>query len=727
MKSTRLAVVSVAVFTAIFVLGSSLTASAQTQQPPTLTPEQAQQLNKLPMKDFGEVLQRIQKELVSPAPLGESRLLPLLPESTVFYAAFPNYGAEAQQALKIFREERQSRPALRDWWQSPDMAKAGPQMEQAVEQLGELSQYLGDEVVVSGALNGQKPPSVVAVAQVRKPGFKQALEQMIQHLPGPNKPAVRVLDKQSLATAVESTPHEMMVLVRPDYVVVAGDVETLRKFSQQLDSGTRAFASTEFAHRLQRSYANGLTMLAGVDLQRILRKAPIPPDKDQTLQQLGFADVKYLVWEHKGGTGRTTSEAELSFTGPRRGIASWMAAPRNLGSLDFASPKAVFVTSIGLKNLGDIFEDIRTLATATKPDAFASLDQMQQGLRMNLKDDLLSQFGGEITLEVDNLVEGQPAWKAILQVNDAARVQQTLGKLLLMGPFSPQESSEGSVIYHTLTVPSPKKATEVSYAFADGYLVIASSVDAVREAVGFHRNGGSLAKSSKFLAALPPGHSAEASALYYSDAMKMMGLQLARFSPALAQPLFGGKAESMPVVGCAYADATSIRGVTASQGMDVGMFMTMAAVAIPNLVRAKTSANEAAVVGAMRTIVTAQVSYQATYPGRGYSRDLASLGVNPLQPGAVSPKHAGLIDSAFAKTTCTAGTWCEKSGYKFTFSPVCPKLLCQEFVAVATPLSPSNGGKNFCATSDGVVRFRAEAPLIAPLLPSQCRAWAPVQ
>ena len=105
MKSTRLAVVSASILTSILVLGSSLTSSAQTQQPPALTPEQAQQLNKLPLKDFGEVLQRVQKELISPPPLNQSRLLPLLPESTVFYAAFPNYGAEAQQALKIFREE----------------------------------------------------------------------------------------------------------------------------------------------------------------------------------------------------------------------------------------------------------------------------------------------------------------------------------------------------------------------------------------------------------------------------------------------------------------------------------------------------------------------------------------------------------------------------------------------------------------------------------------------
>src|SRR5207245_4235245 len=116
----------------------------------------------------------------------------------------------------------------------------------------------------------------------------------------------------------------------------------------------------------------------------------------------------------------------------------------------------------------------------------------------------------------------------------------------------------------------------------------------------------------------------------------------------------------------------------------------------------------------------------AAYPARGYARDLARLGVDPVHPESVFPQHAGLLDSSLAKPTCTAGTWCEKSGYKFTFAPACPKLLCREFVAMATPMSASSGARNFCATSDGMVRYRV-GPLSTPLSPEECRRWAPLQ
>jgi len=687
---------------------------------------QIQDLTKYPLNDFGEVFIRLQKDVVLPPPRQESRLLPLLPHSTVFYAAIPNYGDAAKQALKIFREERESRPELRKWWHSPDMVKNGPQFEMGIEAASNLAQYVGDEIVIAGSLNGSKPPNVVMLAEVRKPGLKEALEFAIQVASAGSKPSVRVLDKAGLAAATESTPHQLIVLVRPDFVIAAPDLETVRNFNGQMDMGRHEFATTEFGRRLQQGYSGGVAVLAGADLQTILSKVPLPAQQSQMLQQTGFADMKYAVWEHRGLPGQASSEAELSFTRPRRGLASWLAAPRDLRSLDFASPQAILVASIGLKNLGSIFDEIRAFATAANPNAFAQMDQMQQGLGINLKDDLLSQLEGEITLEVDNVEKDQPAWKAILQVNDAARVQQTLGKLLAMAPMQAQESQEDGVTYHSLTVPSQVKPVQIGYAFADGYLVIGSSYVSVRDAIRLHRQGGSLAKSSTFLASLPPGHSTKASALYYQDVVKLMGMQLSRLSPDLGNSIFHGLASS-PAVTCAYADETTIRGATMSQGVDVSTILVAAAVAIPNLLRARNSANEASAAASLRTMVTAQVSYQATYPGRGYAKDLASLGVDPAQPNAVSPKHAGLIDSLLAKPTCSAGTWCEKSGYKFTFSPVCPKLLCQEFVAIATPVAPAAGTKNFCATSDGVVRFKVEAPLIAPLLPSQCRAWQPLE
>lgn len=54
--------------------------------------------------------------------------------------------------------------------------------------------------------------------------------------------------------------------------------------------------------------------------------------------------------------------------------------------------------------------------------------------------------------------------------------------------------------------------------------------------------------------------------------------------------------------------------------------LIIAAIAIPNLLRARIAANEASAVATLRSINSAQVAYQATYPAVGFARDLPSLG-----------------------------------------------------------------------------------------------------
>src|SRR5437867_3771675 len=133
-------------FTIFFVLLCSVFGTAQSQPANKLSTAQIHELSKYPLNDFGELFTKLQQEVTFPPPRSEVHLLSLLPQSTVFYAAFPNYGATAQQALNIFREERQTRPALRQWWQSGDMAKTGTQIETAIQEFGVVSQYIGDEI-----------------------------------------------------------------------------------------------------------------------------------------------------------------------------------------------------------------------------------------------------------------------------------------------------------------------------------------------------------------------------------------------------------------------------------------------------------------------------------------------------------------------------------------------------------------------------------------------------
>ena len=88
----------------------------------------------------------------------------------------------------------------------------------------------------------------------------------------------------------------------------------------------------------------------------------------------------------------------------------------------------------------------------------------------------------------------------------------------------------------------------------------------------------------------------------------------------------------------------------------VAIILIIAAIAIPNLLRARISANESSAASSVRTTNTGQVSYLSTYPATGYSGTMAALGP-PAATGcpATGPvaANACLIDWALAPVSYT--------------------------------------------------------------------------
>jgi type II secretory pathway pseudopilin PulG len=722
---------------ALAVAAMFLTTSASSAQaaPSGQAPEVAwtQELNKYPglLEEFGRLVEKLQHNVQFPPPRGESHLLPLLPESMMSYTAFPNYGDAANQVLKIFRQELQESQVLRDWWQHGKVAAAGPKIESSLEKFSQLSSYMGEELVVSAATEG-RDTNVLMIAEVRKPGLKNFLEQTVNEIAGKSKPSIRVLDPQELAAAKDraAVPAEQpVILVRPDYVVAALDLATLRKFNAQLDRGGRPFVSTPFGQRVVRGYEGGVTVLAAADVHKILSLAP-PGNKQSELsfQRSGFADMKYLVWGHTMVSGQEVSQAELSFVSPRHGAASWLAKPTPMGSLDFVSPKALLVGTTVLANPAQIFDDVRDISDAANPNAFAWLAQGEQALKVSVKEDLLRQLGGEITLELDNVTAPRPEWKTILKIVDQERLQKTLTTLLAATHLEGEQPVvDSGIAYHTVRIPSRQKPIEICYAFVDGYLVIGSSRETVGEGVRLNRSGESLGKSKKLLASLPPGSSPAASALLYQDPIAMTQLNLQRFAPDMAGALakFGGG--GTPSVIRLYGEDTAIREVSRSGAFDAGVVLVVAAVAIPNLLRSKIAANEASAVGSVHTVNTAQITYAAAYPNKGYAPNLATLGADPRRAASYSADHAGLLDENLANESCTADAWCTKSGFHFRITAVCKQHSCGEYLVVATPIATNTGTRSFCSTSDGVIHYKTSPPLTTPITVSECRAWSPLQ
>lgn len=676
------------------------------------------------LASFGRVAQKIQADVKLPEPRLQSRLLPLLPKNTLFFAAIPNYGSAAERSLEIFRQDLKDDAALKDWWSKGDLSTNGPKIEEAIEKFYLLHQFLGDEIVLSGSLEGNEP-KLLLLAETRKPGLDKFLGQLIEKYGGA-RAGVRLVDPQELAaTRQKEGRSDLLVVVRPDVVFVSEDVALLRSFNASLNRGAKEFLATPFGTRVATEYRGGLTILGAANIEAALGLIPPAAKEDPSLQQSGFAEAKYFVWDHKRIDGKDISQSELSFAGPRHGIASWLAKPGPMATLDFVSPEAFLALALRLKNPALIFDDIQKIAKPDPGSPFAMLPQAEQALGISVRDDVLNSLSGDLAIEVDDISDKHASWRATLGLKDLPRLQKALSTLLVATQMKADETVDGGISYSQVRIPSSSAPSELHYAFVDNFLVIGSSHDSVVQGAKLHRAGGSVAKSDKFLSVTPAGHTAEASAVWYQNPSAIASLQLRKLAPELAQSVASGLASAPPSVAYLYGEESSIKSASNNNMLDVGGVLVVAAVAIPNLIKSKAAADQAAAVGSLRTIVTAQIAYSSSYPKLGFAQNLATLGPDPKGNHSESAAHADLVDLSLAGPHCMGDIPCVKSGYRFQLTAACKGGYCGGFVTFATPVNPSAGSRSFCATEDGVIRFQLTAP--ARFTTAECKKWVPLQ
>jgi type IV pilus assembly protein PilA len=122
--------------------------------------------------------------------------------------------------------------------------------------------------------------------------------------------------------------------------------------------------------------------------------------------------------------------------------------------------------------------------------------------------------------------------------------------------------------------------------------------------------------------------------------------------------------------------------------------MIIAAIAIPNFLRARIAANEASAVGSVRTINTAVLTYQSRY--HHYPNALSDLG--PASAGSEGERSANLLDAQIAVG--------QRHGYQFLYSPS-----VNGFELQAEPLVKGSTGTR-CLFSDqsAVIRISQVCP-----------------
>ncbi|HLZ40335.1 MAG TPA: prepilin-type N-terminal cleavage/methylation domain-containing protein [Candidatus Sulfotelmatobacter sp.] len=139
----------------------------------------------------------------------------------------------------------------------------------------------------------------------------------------------------------------------------------------------------------------------------------------------------------------------------------------------------------------------------------------------------------------------------------------------------------------------------------------------------------------------------------------------------------------------------------------VAIILIIAAIAIPNLLRARMAANESSAVASVRTITTAEVTYQTAYPTVGYATGatgLAALGGALGAACSPSSTTACLIDSVLANNGNPKNSG--KSGYSFnTGAGTQAGGVSVGYTIQSSPLTINQTGiRGFCAEEDAVVR-----------------------
>src|SRR6185437_1890717 len=139
----------------------------------------------------------------------------------------------------------------------------------------------------------------------------------------------------------------------------------------------------------------------------------------------------------------------------------------------------------------------------------------------------------------------------------------------------------------------------------------------------------------------------------------------------------------------------------------VAIILIIAAIAIPNLLRARMAANETSAVGSLRTINTAAVSYYSTYQ-IGFPTTLQQL-------GGVAGAAATCIAAQLIDPILSGAAPVQKSGYFIQLNPGaqaytgplggCPAGMTDGYQIVAWPVNVGTTGQNsFCTDASGVIR-----------------------
>ncbi|MEE8523576.1 MAG: FecR family protein, partial [Thermoanaerobaculia bacterium] len=140
------------------------------------------------LAEYSQLRRDIHNAVPRPGLRYSSRLLDLMPEGTMFYAALPNLGETVTETRRVLRERLDQSPVLAEWWRAQGYEQFEPMADEIVARLGEFSDHLGEELAIGGQLRSQSGSDddfagpLVLAEVVDGAGLRDFVEQQLADL-----------------------------------------------------------------------------------------------------------------------------------------------------------------------------------------------------------------------------------------------------------------------------------------------------------------------------------------------------------------------------------------------------------------------------------------------------------------------------------------------------------------------------------------------------------------
>lgn len=496
---------------------------------------------------------KIEKQMAvipTPSLRAQSTLLPYIPAGTVVYGAVPNLSGTIDQAVSLAEQQSAENPAFYQWWNSG----SGTELKKLIGRVQTVAPLLGEEIVYGLCVNRTETVQGIPIllAEVRA-GKRAELEAALGSLGlQVNGPPVYRISETMLAASNSATNLQWLL--------------------NNMGQGT----GTPFVDEIAARYRDGAGWLMGVDMDSLLSSSAAAQNPFVSGQQL-----KHLFIDQRKSQGTEENEVTLSFKGPRTGLTSMLASTGSGGAAEYLTGDSVIAVYMSTREPQQLFEELMGQFSKFSSTFRTNLAEAESKVGIDFSNDLAGAIGTESAFAIQGLSATGPVWTMAILVNDPARLDATILKLVnsinsalekegKAERFAVEQETVNGLAWKTLKFSQQPFA--FTWTYDRGYMVAGSDRGVASQAIATRNGGSPLVWSADFKQQLPASAGLHPSGFAWLNTKgALSGLASMAPNPVL-QKLF---AERDPILVTFGGTMEQIRAVSRTRlsGMVVNLLM----------------------------------------------------------------------------------------------------------------------------------------------------------